>query len=95
MQSIHGLPIATSLEEACDPHRLALLIYDMQVGICQQVGAHIIDHAQHIRTQNRLLVRIRWRHQDDPCFFQRELLTHRADVVVDLRSGSRYKSASV
>ena len=38
MQSIHGLPIATSLEEACDPCRLALLIYDMQVGICQQVS---------------------------------------------------------
>jgi biuret amidohydrolase len=38
MQSIHGLPIATSLEEACDPRRLALLIYDMQVGICQQVS---------------------------------------------------------
>jgi nicotinamidase-related amidase len=38
MQSIHGLPVATSLEEACDPRRLALLIYDMQVGICQQVS---------------------------------------------------------
>ena len=37
MQSIHGLPIATSLKEACDPRPLALLIYDMQVGICQQV----------------------------------------------------------
>ena len=37
MQSIHGLPIATSLEEACDPRRLAILIYDMQVGILEQI----------------------------------------------------------
>jgi hypothetical protein len=29
---------ATSLEEACGPHRLVLLIYDMQVGICLQVS---------------------------------------------------------
>jgi hypothetical protein len=38
MQTIHRLPIAASLEEACYPRRLALLIYDMQVGICQQVS---------------------------------------------------------
>ena len=38
MKSIHGLPIPASLAEACDPGRIALLIYDMQVGICQQVS---------------------------------------------------------
>ena len=38
MPSIHGLQIATSLEDVCHPKRLALLIYDMQVGICQQVA---------------------------------------------------------
>ncbi len=37
MPSIHGLPIPTSLEEACNPARMALLIYDMQVGICRQL----------------------------------------------------------
>jgi biuret amidohydrolase len=32
-----GLSIPTSLKEACDPTRMALLIYDMQAGICEQV----------------------------------------------------------
>ena len=55
MQSIHGLPIATSLEEACDPRRLALLIYDMQVGICQQVscGPAITEACKRLRDRCR------------------------------------------
>jgi nicotinamidase-related amidase len=55
MQSIHGLPIATALKEACDPHRLALPIYDMQVGICQQVscGPAITEACKRLRDRCR------------------------------------------
>lgn len=43
MKRINGLKIPESLEEICDPHRMALLVYDMQAGICSQVknSAHI------------------------------------------------------
>ncbi len=37
MQSAFGLNIPESLEDVCDPERLALIIYDMQVGIVSQV----------------------------------------------------------
>ena len=37
MQTIYGLDIPQSLEEVCDPQRLALLVYDMQVGILSQL----------------------------------------------------------
>jgi nicotinamidase-related amidase len=37
MKHTHGLVIPTTLEDACDPQRMALLVYDMQVGICSQV----------------------------------------------------------
>jgi biuret amidohydrolase len=49
------LPIATSLEEVCDPRRLALLIYDMQVGICQQVscGPTITEACKRLRDRCR------------------------------------------
>jgi len=33
MKNIFGLSIPETLEEVCDPQRLALLVYDMQVGI--------------------------------------------------------------
>src|ERR1700740_2598719 len=37
MKHTHGLAIPTTLKDACDPQRMALLVYDMQVGICSQV----------------------------------------------------------
>jgi biuret amidohydrolase len=37
MKHTHGLVIPTTLKDACDPQRMALLVYDMQVGICSQV----------------------------------------------------------
>jgi len=37
MQRAHGLSIPETLEEACDPARMALLVYDMQVGILGQI----------------------------------------------------------
>jgi len=33
MKHIFGLSIPQTLEEVCDPRRVALLVYDMQVGI--------------------------------------------------------------
>src|SRR6516162_5541162 len=37
MKHTHGLAIPTTLQDACHPQRMALLVYDMQVGICSQV----------------------------------------------------------
>jgi nicotinamidase-related amidase len=37
MKSAYGLSIPQTLEEVCDPQRLALLVYDMQVGILSQI----------------------------------------------------------
>ena len=33
MERVNGLEVPETLRDACDPRRLALLIYDMQVGI--------------------------------------------------------------
>jgi biuret amidohydrolase len=38
MQRAFGLKIPQTLEEVCDPARLALVVYDMQVGIVKQVA---------------------------------------------------------
>ena len=37
MKHTHGLAIPTTLQDVCHPQRMALLVYDMQVGICSQV----------------------------------------------------------
>ena len=37
MERAYGLEIPRTLEDACDPRRLALLVYDMQVGIVEHV----------------------------------------------------------
>jgi biuret amidohydrolase len=37
MEKAYGLEIPQSLDEACDPARLALIVYDMQVGILRQL----------------------------------------------------------
>src|SRR5271166_6652780 len=53
--TIHGLPIPTSPAEACDPRRMAVLIYDMQVGLCQQVpcGSSISEACVRLRDRCR------------------------------------------
>ena len=45
MQQAFGLNIPHTLEDICDPTRLALVIYDMQVGIVKQIenGQQITD----------------------------------------------------
>jgi biuret amidohydrolase len=37
MKRVHGLDIPQTLEDICDPNRLALVVYDMQIGILQQL----------------------------------------------------------
>lgn len=38
IRSREGIDIPNSLAEWCDPTRMALVVYDMQVGICRQVA---------------------------------------------------------
>lgn len=38
MQQRRNLPIPDSLSDACDPERMALLVYDMQVGVVGQIA---------------------------------------------------------
>jgi biuret amidohydrolase len=37
MKTAYELSIPQTLEEVCDPHRVALLVYDMQIGILNQI----------------------------------------------------------
>src|SRR5262249_26455801 len=55
MQQAFGLSVPQRLEEVCDPRRLALLVYDMQVGVLRQLpspgeliapGSHVLDAAR-------------------------------------------------
>jgi biuret amidohydrolase len=50
MERVHGLDVPRSLEDACDPRRLALLVYDMQVGIMGQIadGPEIVARVQEV-----------------------------------------------
>jgi nicotinamidase-related amidase len=45
VETAYGLRIPRTLDEACDPRRTALLVYDMQVGVVGQIsdGAAITD----------------------------------------------------
>jgi isochorismate hydrolase len=46
MERAYGLEIPQSLEEVCDPRRLALVVYDMQVGVLNQISqaAQVTEH---------------------------------------------------
>jgi nicotinamidase-related amidase len=50
MRNAFGLEIPETLEEACDPTRAALIVYDMQVGVLNQVAqrAEVIDTVQRV-----------------------------------------------
>ena len=39
MKAIGGIEIPQALDDLCDPRRMALLVYDMQVGICRQLAS--------------------------------------------------------
>jgi biuret amidohydrolase len=67
MKTAYGLSIPQTLEEVCNPQRLALLVYDMQVGILSQ-----IKNADGI-TQNVLKVLTVARNAGVRVFFSRHL----------------------
>jgi biuret amidohydrolase len=50
MRDAFGLEIPETLEEACDPTRAALIVYDMQVGVLNQVAQRdeVIDTVQRV-----------------------------------------------
>jgi nicotinamidase-related amidase len=50
MRNAFGLEIPETLEEACDPTRAALIVYDMQVGVLNQVAQRdeVIDTVQRV-----------------------------------------------
>ncbi len=67
MKRVSGLTIPETLEEVCDPQRIAVLVYDMQVGILNQ-----IKHANQI-TQQVLKVLTAARDAEVRVFFSRHL----------------------
>jgi nicotinamidase-related amidase len=56
MQHAFGLNIPQSLDDVCDPSSLALIVYDMQVGIVKQVkdGAQITAKVQQVLSAARV-----------------------------------------
>lgn len=51
MQRLHGLTIPQTLDEVCNPTDMALVVYDMQVGILAQIketAAEITDKVVHV-----------------------------------------------
>lgn len=55
MKQFHKLSIPTELRDLCDPSKTALLVYDMQVGICKQIaeGARILERCRAALTEAR------------------------------------------
>ncbi|WP_406272872.1 cysteine hydrolase [Nocardia sp. NBC_00881] len=56
MRHANGLSIPQSLSDACDPARMALLIYDMQVGIVRQIpgGDKVVQTCVRLRDAARI-----------------------------------------
>lgn len=55
MKPFQGLCIPTDLRDLCDPSKTALLVYDMQVGICSQIAerARILERCRVALTRAR------------------------------------------
>jgi biuret amidohydrolase len=61
MERAFGLEIPQTLRDVCDPRRLALVVYDMQVGIVNQIknGSQITKNVVHVLdTARRAGVRV-------------------------------------
>src|SRR3981081_355873 len=56
MQRAFGLDIPQTLDDICDPKRLALIVYDMQVGIVKQIanGPQITNKVVQVLTAPRV-----------------------------------------
>ena len=70
IRSKSGIEIPTALAEWCDPQHMALIVYDMQVGICRQIkGAEVAIErtAAVLQTARNVGMRIAFtRHQSLP-----------------------------
>jgi nicotinamidase-related amidase len=55
MHNAYGLEIPERLDEACDPSRVALLVYDMQIGVLNQIA----DRDRVITSVSRVLAAAR------------------------------------
>lgn len=61
MKQTRGISVPTALEDLCEPRQTALLVYDMQVGICSQIpaGARIVSRcAQALSAARRAGMRV-------------------------------------
>jgi len=61
LERAYGLQVPQNLNEACDPQRLALIVYDMQVGILSQIkesAALTANVAEVLRAARRAGVRV-------------------------------------
>lgn len=86
MENAYGLQIPQALEEACDPKRTALLVYDMQVGIIRQItnGPEIVARVKGVVDAARAAgLRV---------FFMRHMsLPNEAAGVVQLRTAMAWQ----
>jgi biuret amidohydrolase len=82
MKEVLGIGISTKLEEVCTPSRLALLVYDMQVGIKSQIrqGDLIVSKVQRVLNATRA-ARVR-------VFFTRHM-----SLPKELMGGFQYRMA--
>ena len=55
MEKLNGLSVPDTLAEACDPARMALLVYDMQVGILEQISDResVVENVREVLTAAR------------------------------------------
>src|SRR5215217_7154644 len=67
MERAFGLNVPRRLEEVCDPRRMALLVYDMQVGIVNQ-----LPHGPKITARVAEMLRAA-REGSFPVFFSRHM----------------------
>jgi nicotinamidase-related amidase len=61
LQRAYGLDVPQNLKEACDPRRLALVVYDMQVGVLSQIqggGAVAANVAEVLRAAREAGIRV-------------------------------------
>lgn len=55
MKHFGGVDIPTTLDDLCNRQRMALLVYDMQVGICSQIedGNQVVEQVARVLSAAR------------------------------------------
>jgi nicotinamidase-related amidase len=82
MKAINGLNIPTALDDFCDPARLALVVYDMQVGIRSQIA----DGDRIVGAVGRVLAAARAAHV-------RTIFTRHMSLPVELMGAMAFRTA--